>query len=169
VIPLRITPAIIIGSICYPMIGFKMELYSFIWFILLLSLFSVISGGICFIVGSLISSISISNLFSVTISLFGLLYGGILINNNETGWLRFTSSFQYCMENLLATEMIGKKWMFDPPGFRIPLVVEGEYVLEYFGYTINHFARNLGIMFGISISTFLVSGVILYIFSRERR
>jgi hypothetical protein len=53
IVPLRIIPPILMGSIAYYMIGLRAEFDHFLWFILLLVLFNIISGGMCLCIAAI--------------------------------------------------------------------------------------------------------------------
>lgn len=169
IIPLRLIPPIIIGSITYWSIGLKNNIYDFLFFLSLLILFSLISGAICLAIGSFFSSLSLSNLITITLVLFGVLYGGILVNNKNAHWIKYLSIFQYTIECLFSLEVIDTQWLFNPPGLEFPVIVSGDMILEYFGFSFSNFGRNLIILSGVSFTTIIISFVLLYLFSKEKR
>lgn len=168
-IPLRVIPPLIIGSICYWTLGLKNNYYDFFFFLIIIIVFSLISGGICLSIGSFFSHLSISNLIAISIILFGILYGGFIINNKTSHWIKYLSIFQYTIECLFTLEVKDTTWLFNPPGLQFPVVVTGEFILEYFGFSNSNFGRNLLILFGFNFLFYLLSFILLYIFSKEKR
>jgi ABC-type multidrug transport system ATPase subunit len=56
IIPLRVVPPLIIGSISYYMIGLRSNLNHFFWFLLILVLFNVVAGSLCLVIASIAPS-----------------------------------------------------------------------------------------------------------------
>ena len=53
IIPLRVAPPLIMGSICYYMIGLRGNWNHFFWFLLILTLFNVVAGSLCLVIASI--------------------------------------------------------------------------------------------------------------------
>lgn len=77
VIPLRVIPPILMGSIHYWMIGLRADVGNFFSFLGLLVLFNIVSGGICLIIGSVVTSVAAANILALSVVLYGMLFGGL--------------------------------------------------------------------------------------------
>lgn len=104
VIPLRVIPPILLGSICYFLMGLRQGTYHFLFFILCTVLFNVTVGGLCLMVGVIVPNVALGNIIALAANLYFMLFGGFLINtSNPDNWwsnLKYTSPFQfvcYCL------------------------------------------------------------------------
>ncbi|OAA37461.1 ABC transporter (Adp1) [Metarhizium rileyi] len=150
IIPLRIIPPILMGSIIYPMTGLVPEAAHFFRFMLVLILFNLAAAGICLFVGILCRNTSVANLIGSLIMLFSLLFAGFLLNHDATPpgalWLQTISIFHYGFESLIVNEvveltLVDKKYGLD-------ITVPGAAILSSFGFDNSALwsdIRNLGV------------------------
>jgi ABC-type multidrug transport system permease subunit len=80
IIPLRVIPPLVMGSICYYMIGLNPSLLIFAKFLLVLVLFNLAAAGLCLCFATGIKNLSIANLLASLAMLFSMLFGGFLLN-----------------------------------------------------------------------------------------
>ena len=95
ILPLRILPPIIMGSIIYPMVGLNNEWHSFFKFILVLVLFNLAAAAICLFIGIVFKDLGMANLVGSLVMLFSLLLAGLLLNHDSIPksalWLQMVS------------------------------------------------------------------------------
>ena len=83
IVPLRIFPPIIMGSIIYPMVGLVAAWPEFLKFILVLVLFNSAAASICFFIGIVFRDGGVANLIGSLVMLFSLLFAGLLLNRGS--------------------------------------------------------------------------------------
>ncbi len=136
IVPLRIIPPIIMGSIIYPMTGLVPDWPHFFKFILVLVLFNLAAAGICLFIGIVCKDQGVASLIGSLVMLFSLLFAGLLLNHNAIPksalWLQDISIFHYGFESLIVNEvtfltLVDKKYGLD-------ITVPGATILSSFGF-----------------------------------
>ncbi|PNY24891.1 ATP-dependent permease [Tolypocladium capitatum] len=136
VIPLRIVPPILMGSIIYPMTGLVPDSTHFFKFMLVLVLFNLAAAAICLFIGIVCKDGGVANLIGSLVMLFSLLFAGFLLNHDATPagalWLQTLSIFHYGFESLIVNEvveltLVDKKYGLD-------ITVPGAAILSSFGF-----------------------------------
>jgi ABC-type multidrug transport system ATPase subunit/ABC-type multidrug transport system permease subunit len=150
IVPLRIIPPIIMGTIVYPMTGLVPDANHFFKFILILVLFNLAAAAICLFLGIICKDPGVANLIGSLVMLFSLLFAGLLLNHDAipeaAAWLQSLSIFHYGFESLIVNEvtfltLIDKKYGLD-------ITVPGATILTTFGFNNQALwadVRNLGI------------------------
>ncbi|KJZ77577.1 hypothetical protein HIM_03301 [Hirsutella minnesotensis 3608] len=150
IVPLRIIPPILMGSIIYPMTGLVPDSAHFFKFMLVLVLFNLAAAAICLFIGIVCKDGGVANLIGSLVMLFSLLFAGFLLNHDATPagalWLQTLSIFHYGFESLIVNEvveltLIDKKYGLD-------ITVPGAAILSSFGFENSALwadVRNLGI------------------------
>lgn len=171
-LPLRIIPPIILGSIAYWMIGLHPTIINFAWFLLMMILFNVISGGICLAIGAVAPTVASGNVFASLLILAMMLFGGFLLNRGAIpsylSWLRYLSVWNYSYEALLINELHGVKIWIDPVGLP-PLPGDGDFILNQLQFNPNYFYTNILFMFGWAVFFIALAAILLKFFVREKR
>lgn len=171
IIPLRIVPPILMGSIVYPMTGLVPDFAHFFKFLLVLVLFNLAAAAICLFIGIIFKDGSVANLIGSLVMLFSLLFAGFLLNRDATPtgalWLQTLSIFHYGFESLIVNEvveltLVDKKYGLD-------ITVPGAAILSSFGF--NNGALwtdilNLSIFAGCF---FLLAYIAMYLLLIEKR
>ncbi|OJJ46899.1 hypothetical protein ASPZODRAFT_166177 [Penicilliopsis zonata CBS 506.65] len=139
VIPLRLIPPIIMGTIVYPMTGLTPAWPWFLRFILILVLFNLAAANICLFIGIVFRDAGVANLIGSLVMLFSLLFAGLLLNHDAIPqsalWLQTyiqLSIFHYGFEALIVNEvtyltLIDHKYGLD-------IEVPGASILSAFGF-----------------------------------
>jgi ATP-binding cassette subfamily G (WHITE) protein 2 len=136
IIPLRIIPPVIMGSILYPMTGLIPDGPHFFKFVLILVLFNLAAAGICLFIGIVCKDNGVASLIGSLVMLFSLLFAGLLLNHNAIPksalWLQALSIFHYGFEALIVNEvtyltLVDKKYGLD-------ITVPGATILSSFGF-----------------------------------
>jgi ABC-type multidrug transport system ATPase subunit len=109
IIPLRIIPPIIMGTILYPMVGLVAQWPEFFKFLLVLVLFNLAASAICLFIGIVIKDNGVGNLVGSLVMLFSLLFAGLLLNHNSIPkgavWAQNLSIFHFGFEALIVNEV----------------------------------------------------------------
>ncbi|KYK56055.1 ABC transporter [Drechmeria coniospora] len=157
IVPLRIIPPILMGSIIYPMTGLVPDAMHFFKFILVLVLFNLAAAAICLFVGIVCKNGGVANLLGSLVMLFSLLFAGFLLNHDATPagalWLQTLSIFHYAFESLIVNEvleltLVDKKYGLD-------ITVPGAAILSSFGFNNSALWADV-LKLGIFAATFIV-------------
>ncbi|KIR82739.1 ATP-dependent permease [Cryptococcus gattii E566] len=109
IIPLRVIPPFILGSIVYGLAGLNAEVSAFWKFIMTLVLFNLTASSIVLFLSMAISDLGVANLLGSLIMLYNLLFAGLLMNYdrvpNSLKWMLTTSFFHAGYEALLVNEL----------------------------------------------------------------
>lgn len=175
VIPLRVIPPILFGSISYFMIGLRYDgnIYYFLDYILILVLFNVACGGVTLTIGIISPNVALGNMITLLLLFYFMLFGGFLLNNDNIPWylapLRFTSPFQYALEAMLSNELTGQVIDVEVKHVGGVTKLPGDIVLTNFGFDVAHYGFDMGMLAGWSIIFLVIPGILLYYFVKERR
>ncbi|CAI6080573.1 hypothetical protein V2G26_011909 [Clonostachys chloroleuca] len=171
IIPLRIIPPILMGSIVYPMTGLVADSDHFFKFMLVLVLFNLAAAAICLFIGIVCKDGGVASLIGSLVMLFSLLFAGFLLNHDATPksaiWLQSLSIFHYAFESLIVNEvlqltLIDKKYGLD-------ITVPGAAILSSFGFENSALwsdIRNLGIFAAMFI---ILAYIAMHVLLVERR
>ncbi|KAI9807854.1 MAG: hypothetical protein M1825_005160 [Sarcosagium campestre] len=136
IVPLRLIPPIIMGSILYPMVGLVPAWPQFFKFILILVLFNLAAAAICLFIGIVFKDGGVANLIGSLVMLFSLLFAGLLLNHDAIPgpalWLQSLSIFHYGFEGLIVNEVIYLTLVDRKYGLDIE--VPGAVILSSFGF-----------------------------------
>ncbi|KFY72304.1 hypothetical protein V499_07557 [Pseudogymnoascus sp. VKM F-103] len=136
IIPLRIIPPIIMGSIVYPMTGLCPDMAHFLPFLLILVLFNLAAAAICLFIGIVCKDHGVANLIGSLVMLFSLLFAGLLLNHDAIPkaalWLQSLSIFHYGFESLIVNE-VAMLTLRDMK-FGLSIEVPGATILSSFGF-----------------------------------
>ncbi|KKA26794.1 hypothetical protein TD95_003166 [Thielaviopsis punctulata] len=136
IVPLRIIPPLIMGSIVYPMTGLVPDVSHFAKFLLILVLFNLSAASICLFIGIVCKDHGVANLIGSLVMLFSLLFAGLLLNHDaipETAlWLQSLSIFHYGFESLIVNEVV-EITLIDKK-YGINITVPGAAILSSFGF-----------------------------------
>ncbi|KAH8776158.1 ABC transporter-like protein [Hyaloscypha finlandica] len=136
IVPLRIIPPILMGSILYPMTGLIPDAPHFFKFILILVLFNLAAAAICLFIGIVCKDNGVASLIGSLVMLFSLLFAGLLLNHDAIPksmlWLQAISIFHYAFESLIVNEvtfltLVDKK-------YGLNITVPGATILSSFGF-----------------------------------
>lgn len=171
IIPLRIIPPILMGSIIYPMTGLIPDGPHFFIFMLILVLFNMAAAGICLFIGIVFKDSSVANLIGSLVMLFSLLFAGLLLNHDaipeSAKWLQQLSIFHYGFEGLIVNEVV-KLELVDKK-YGLDIKVPGAVILSSFGFDNGALWMDV-INLGIFAAVFVVLAyVAMHFFLVERR
>ncbi|KAI1000184.1 ABC transporter G family member [Podosphaera aphanis] len=171
IIPLRIIPPIIMGSIVYPMTGLVPDANHFFKFLLILVLFNLAAAGVCLVIGIIFKENGVASLIGSLVMLFSLLFAGLLLNHDAIPssalWLQSLSIFHYAFEALIVNEvtyltLVDKKYGLD-------ITVPGAVILSSFGFDTQALWPDV-FKLGVFAAFFVVLAyVAMHVFLVERR
>ncbi|ORE01971.1 hypothetical protein BCV72DRAFT_62338 [Rhizopus microsporus var. microsporus] len=170
IIPLRVIPPLVMGSICYYMIGLNPSLLIFAKFLLVLVLFNLAAAGLCLCFATGIKNLSIANLLASLTMLFSMLFGGFLLNKDHIppvlSWLQHLSFFNYGYEALIVNELkditLRDKSIAD-------IQIPGPIILARFGFNGQAFWANVNRLLFFILFTLSISFMFLKHFVKEQR
>ncbi|KAI9832582.1 MAG: hypothetical protein M1826_001532 [Phylliscum demangeonii] len=138
IVPLRLIPPIVLGTIVYPMVGLVPAWSHFFKFILVLVLFNLASAAICLFLGIIFRDAGEANLAGSLVMLFSLLFAGTLLNHDAIPkaalWLQSLSIFHYSFEALIVNEV--KDLTLVDHKFGLDIEVPGASILSSFGFDV---------------------------------
>ncbi|CAM1510107.1 Fc.00g004420.m01.CDS01 [Cosmosporella sp. VM-42] len=156
IIPLRIIPPILMGSIIYPMTGLVADASHFCNFIVVLVLFNMAAAAVCLFIGIVCKDGGVANLIGSLVMLFSLLFAGFLLNHDATPkgalWLQTLSIFHYGFESLIVNEVL--QLTLHDSKYGLDITVPGAAILSSFGFNNDALwpdIRNLGIFAAVFI------------------
>ena len=171
IVPLRIIPPIIMGSIVYPMTGLVPDGPHFFKFILVLVLFNLAAAGICLFIGIVCKDSGVANLIGSLVMLFSLLFAGLLLNHDaipkSAMWLQALSIFHYGFEALIVNEVTFLTLVDEKYG--LDITVPGATILSSFGFNTQALwpdVTKLGIFAGAFI---ILAYIAMHVLLVERR
>ncbi|KAK7421673.1 FAD-dependent urate hydroxylase [Neonectria magnoliae] len=171
IVPLRIIPPILMGSIIYPMTGLVADSTHFLNFITVLVLFNMAAAAVCLFIGIVCKDGGVANLIGSLVMLFSLLFAGFLLNHDATPkgalWLQTLSIFHYGFESLIVNEVLQLTLVDSKYG--LDITVPGAAILSSFGFNNDALwsdMRNLGIFAAVFI---VLSYAAMHILLVEKR
>jgi len=175
ILPMRVVPPIILGTVCYWMMGHPQtqpEWVHYLWCVSVLVLVSVVACTMCLLISCSCPSMSVSNLVAILSMLFFMLFGGLLANKTTIppfiNWFRWLSFINYGYEVLMVNELQGTTINFNPPHVD-PIPVTGEEFLEQFDMDINRWKMDMGILVAMAGGYLITSYLFLRFHIKERR
>ncbi|KAI9826735.1 MAG: hypothetical protein M1819_007280 [Sarea resinae] len=138
IVPLRLIPPVIMGTIVYPMVGLVPAWPEFFKFILVLVLFNLAAATICLFIGIIFKDGGMANLIGSLVMLFSLLFAGLLLNHDAIPksalFLQTLSIFHYGFESLLVNEV--KYLTLIDHKYGLDIEVPGASILSSFGFNV---------------------------------
>ncbi|KAH8588688.1 putative ATP-dependent permease [Bisporella sp. PMI_857] len=171
IVPLRIIPPLIMGSILYPMTGLVPDWTHFFKFILVLVLFNLAAAGICLFIGIVCKDQGVASLIGSLVMLFSLLFAGLLLNHDAIPksalWLQSLSIFHYGFESLIVNEvtyltLTDRKYGLD-------ISVPGATILSSFGFDTQSYYPDITRLAIFGGSFILLAYIAMHILLVERR
>ncbi|KAI0783919.1 hypothetical protein BC629DRAFT_1582504 [Irpex lacteus] len=170
-LPLRVVPPLVFGSIIYGLVGLVPEVATFWKFMLTLILFNLATASVILLLSIAFASVSVASLVGTLIMLFNLLFTGLLVNREPAPgfqWLHDVSFFHAAYEALAVNEL--KYLQLKQKKYGVELDIPAATILSLFGLRANSFwwpnVALLGIFFGVfTIASYLV----LRFYVKEKR
>ncbi|MES1909550.1 MAG: hypothetical protein MHM6MM_002268 [Cercozoa sp. M6MM] len=138
-LPLRIVPSLLLGSVAYWMMGLRPDGLRFLLFMLVCILFCLAAAALCFLCAAFFSSPRQALYAATLLMLLQLLTGGLFASQLDSTLLdvlRVQSFVFYAYELLLVNEVVGITLVIDAQG--LPQVaLPGKVFLENMGFRHN--------------------------------
>ncbi|WWC58962.1 uncharacterized protein I303_101507 [Kwoniella dejecticola CBS 10117] len=172
IIPLRVIPPFILGSIVYGLAGLNAEVSAFWKFIMTLVLFNLTASSIVLFLSVAVADLGVANLLGNMVMLYNLLFAGLLMNYDRVPdslkWMQTLSFFHAGYEALLVNEL--RYLQLIERKFGLDIQVPSATILSSFGFHAQAFwwpdTALLAIVFGVfTVASYLV----LEFFVKERR
>eukprot|EP01064_Diplonema_japonicum_P028367 TRINITY_DN433_c0_g3_i1.p1 TRINITY_DN433_c0_g3~~TRINITY_DN433_c0_g3_i1.p1 ORF type:complete len:1105 (+),score=242.64 TRINITY_DN433_c0_g3_i1:46-3360(+) len=179
VIPLRIIPPLILGSLTYNQMGMRTDDPShFLLFLVVLVLFNVITAGISFFAALVTPSFGSGVLFAALNLLLFFAFNPLIVQGSTlpsyVSWYKFASPFFLALEVLLVNELKGQHCTFaptsasgEPSDHPIPLACE-QYLLNL-SLDLDRVNLDLALLIFYSFFYYFISWVALVLVVREKR
>ncbi|KAJ3106354.1 hypothetical protein HDU96_008245 [Phlyctochytrium bullatum] len=144
--PLRVIPPVILGLICYHMIGLRAEdVWFLLRFLLVLILFNLTAASCCMMLSIVFKDSALASLIATLVMLFEMLFGGLLLNKGTVPvyarWLQTFSFFNCALEALVVNEVNGLTLFETKFGLRID--VPGAVILQTFGFNVKGYWQDV--------------------------
>lgn len=177
IVPLRILPAIFMGSIAYWMIDLRHGASHFCYFLLVLTLFNIASGAQCIAIGSVAPSVAAANITTIVVILSSSLFGGFLLSKLAIppwiSWFQWLSLYNYALEALAVNELYDWPILVDPVNVgnvKFPAIkARGQFILQQFGLDRSRFYIDISALAAYSVFFLFLSLVLLSYCVREKR
>ena len=110
-LPKRIIPVAVGGTIIYFMMGFQVVIHKYLIFILTLMLTTVGASGFPFLYGALVNNFAVANLMTGLTFVMMMVFGGLLVNITSLPewiqWIQYLSIFRLAISTLSINELLG--------------------------------------------------------------
>ncbi|KAJ3109352.1 hypothetical protein HK100_003307 [Physocladia obscura] len=171
ILPLRILPAFLTGTIAFFMVGYDASGSRYPKFLVLLLLFSAIMGLMCMCLAAAISDVGTATLAGAIIILFKMLFAGLIISQDSIPWalrwIQYLSFFRYPYEGMAVNDMglLQISDTFDGAAVNLPASL----ILTKFGFDINNYGQDLLITIVLFVLLVALAGIVIDLRLRERR
>lgn len=172
ILPLRIVPPLLMGSIAYFMIGLRSSPLSFFYFLTIIVLFNIVAGALCLIIASVAPSVAAANVIAIGCILVATLFAGFLVNRDSLppwlSWVFYSSFFAYAFEALLINELTRMPIIIDAQGVK-PYPGSGDFILRLFGMDVDRFYLDIVVLFCFGFIFIVIAGILIKYFVKEKR
>ncbi|KAJ3119576.1 hypothetical protein HK100_000246 [Physocladia obscura] len=171
ILPLRVLPAFLTGTIAFFMVGYDASGSHYPKFLVLLLLFSAIMGLMCICLAAAISDVGTATLAGAIIILFKMLFAGLIISQDSIPWalrwIQYLSFFRYPYEGMAVNDMglLQISDTFDGAAVNLPASL----ILIKFGFDIDHYGQDLLITIVLFVLLVALAGIVIDVRLKERR
>ncbi|EFA80546.1 ABC transporter G family protein [Heterostelium album PN500] len=171
-IPMRIIPPIILGSICYYMIGFRPGFDHFLYFLIALVLTSSTASAMCMAISTISPSFGTANMISILLLFVFLLFDGFLLARQSVPkylqFLIWCSFMSYGLEIPVVNEFNGLWVFYNPPNTQ-GTYADGLEFLESIGADPNRLFLDMYVLVGMIGGYLTLAYIFLRYMVREYR
>ncbi|GAM18042.1 hypothetical protein SAMD00019534_012170 [Acytostelium subglobosum LB1] len=171
-IPMRIIPPILLGSICYYMIGFRPGFDHFLYFLISLVLTSSTASAMCMAISMISPTFGTANMISILLLFVFLLFDGFLLARQSIPvYLKFLvwcSFMSYGLEIPVVNEFDGL-WVFYNPPNTNGTWADGLEFLQTIGADPNRLFTDMYVLVGMIGGYILLAYIFLRYLVREYR
>eukprot|EP00123_Amoebidium_parasiticum_P015951 comp23216_c2_seq1/m.37804 comp23216_c2_seq1/g.37804 ORF comp23216_c2_seq1/g.37804 comp23216_c2_seq1/m.37804 type:complete len:1009 (-) comp23216_c2_seq1:257-3283(-) len=173
IVPLRIIPPMVMGSIAYFMIGLREGVAYFLGFIAILVLVNLCASTICMVVGLTTSRPATGNLIASLIILLSLMLTPIFNNKDSMppwlAWIHYLSFFYYGYEALAVNELDGQFLSGNVYGDIDASEIDSTEILRKMGLQPENYVMDVSVLFVVSILMLVGGYFILKYYVRQQR
>jgi len=175
IIPMRVVPPIILGTITYWMVTHPQsnpQWLHYLYCVAVLVIVSMVACAMSLAISCSCPSMGVCNLVAILKLLFFMLFGGLLANKTTIPkyiiWFKWLSFMNYGFEILMVNELQGTTILFDPPNVP-PVFTTGEEFLQQFDMDPKRWNLDFGVLIGILAFYLVLSYVFLRFYIKEKR
>ncbi|KAJ3022015.1 UNVERIFIED_CONTAM: hypothetical protein HDU68_009354 [Siphonaria sp. JEL0065] len=171
ILPLRVLPAFLTGTIAFFMVGYDTTGDHYPKFLVMLLLFSAIMGLTCLSLGVLMSDVGTATLAGAILILFKMLFAGLIISQDSIPkalqWIQYLSFFRYPYEGMAVNDLglLQIQDTFDGSSVNLPAAL----ILEKFGFKLDNYGQDLLITIVLMVVLVAVTGLLIDVRLKERR
>ncbi|KAJ3066124.1 hypothetical protein HDU98_010549 [Podochytrium sp. JEL0797] len=171
ILPLRVIPALLTGTIAFYMVGYDQSGDHYPKFLVLLLLFSAIMGLMCISLGVAISDVGTATLVGAILILFKMLFAGLIISQDSIPpalrWIQYCSFFRYPYEGMAVNDLglLQITDTFDGTSVNLPAAL----ILEKFGFNLDNYGLDLLVTIVLLVILVCLTGILIDVRLRERR
>ena len=172
VIPLRVLPPMLYGSVVYWMMGLSNSPDKFSRFIVILVLVNVVAASACFFFSAIVRDVGTATLFASLFFIFCTLFGGLFLANDPDSssplvHLTSLSYFYYGYEALNVNEFSALQVWFNP-NEQLDMPIPGEAVLRFFHLRTTWMYKDMAVLAGF-IGLFTTSAFVALYFRKYKK
>ncbi|KAG8980991.1 hypothetical protein FRC05_003890 [Tulasnella sp. 425] len=172
ILPLRVVPPMVFGSIIYGLVGLVPTVPAFWKFILTLVLFNLTTASVVLLISVVVANTGVASLVGTLVMLYNLLFAGLLINRDSTArpvaWLHSLSFFHAAYEAMAVNEL--RYLQLKEIKYGVELDVPAATILSIFGFRAQAFWWPDIITLVIMFSVFTIcSFIYLHLYVKEKR
>jgi ABC-type multidrug transport system ATPase subunit/ABC-type multidrug transport system permease subunit len=178
-IPLRIIPVGVLAACIYFPMGLRDDTGTpFLWFVLVIVLFSMCMCGLCLCVGMVVPSFGAGALFCSLLILWCSVFGGLLIETNTIPsyflFFAYSSPFHLAFEALMINDLNGRPCLFAPDNSHgrpdnAPIPLQCVQYLYNFGLKPDNFHRDVALLAVGVVGTLVLACFLLIVFVKHKR
>ncbi|KAI9339608.1 hypothetical protein BDR26DRAFT_918973 [Obelidium mucronatum] len=171
ILPLRVIPAFLTGTIAFFMVGYDTTGDHYPKFLVMLLLFSAIMGLTCISLGVLMNDVGTATLVGAILILFKMLFAGLIISQDSIPkalqWIQYISFFRYPYEGMAVNDLglLQISDTFDGSSVNLPAAL----ILEKFGFKLDNYGQDLLITIILLVVLLAVTGILIDVRLKERR
>jgi hypothetical protein len=167
VLPLRVIPPIIFGTVVYDMIGLSQHTNAFENFIMLLVLVNVASSAFCMLLSAACAGVSGANFNAAAFFLYAYMFSGLFMagTHGAIANIKYTSIFFFAWEALVSNEFPpGSTFEFNPQdaGVSADVNVTNAAILKNFNLEEGKLIRDSIVVFFFIVGCLFVTFLVLY-------
>ncbi|KYQ90665.1 ABC transporter G family protein [Tieghemostelium lacteum] len=172
ILPMRVLPPLLLGGICYYMIGFRPGFLHFLYFLISLVLTSTTAATMCMAISTISPTFGTANMISILLLFVFLLFDGFLLARQSIPiylkWLVMLSFMSYGLEIPVVNEFNGLWVFYNPPNTR-GTYADGLEFLQSIGADPNRLFIDMYVLVGMIIGYLLLAYVFLRFLVKEYR
>ncbi|KAJ1516476.1 hypothetical protein HMI54_009322 [Coelomomyces lativittatus] len=173
ILPLRILPTLLTGTIAYFLTGLQITFLHFAKYISVLLLFNIGTCAFCMFAGVFFVDVGLGNFLASMIMLISMLFNGLQLSLDllpkSISWIQYFSFFRWASEALNVNELIGLTFSIELNGTPLDNATGQALLVENFKMNINSYTLNLCILAIMDMAFLALVGMFVVFKLREIR